>query len=204
MEYAFSGAAISAGWVQYLVTLIEELGLSVPKGLYDVPLFWTFRLNVLAAAVAFVFCLPATRGVVFGARFTTAITLLNVSLIAFIMVVGGTQVKHSNWAPFVPHGAHGLITGSGEMFFSFIGFETVSTFAPDAVNPSRDIPIAMLATVGIATALYIGVGLVVTGMQPSASLDSTNPLAMAFVQCGLKWAYFTVTACKQQCLPLFP
>lgn len=195
LEYAFAAAAISAGWVEYLVTLVSEVRGPMPRWLHDVPLFLVFRINILAGIVALLFSLPVLRGVAFGSRFTNAITSLNIFLIFFIIVVGSTQVSRANWLPFFPRGLGGVVSGGGEMFFSFIGFETVSTFAPDAVNPSRDVPIAALLTVALATALYMGVGLVLTGMQPSGALDGQNPLAMAFVGVGKQWAYFIVTAC---------
>lgn len=195
LEYAFSAAAIAGGWTNYLVTLFEALDLPIPKFLYDIPLIGILRLNFLSPLVIIFIGFFVSRGLKFGAMLTNAITIFNLGLIGFIIVVGGTHVKTSNWTPFAPNGIGAILQGAGEMFFSYLGFDTITTLAADSVNPARDIPLATILTITIATILYMSVGLVLTGMQSYSDLDETNPLALAFMAVGTKWAYYIVTIC---------
>ena len=195
LEYAFSAAAIAGGWTNYLVTLFESLSLPIPQYLYNIPLIGILRLNFLSPLVVIFIGFFVSRGLKFGAMLTNAITIFNLALIGFIIIVGGTHVKPSNWSPFAPAGVGAIFQGAGEMFFSYLGFDTITTLAADSVNPSRDIPLATILTITIATALYMSVGLVLTGMQSFKDLDDTNPLALAFTAVGCQWAYYIVTIC---------
>jgi len=80
------------------------------------------------------------------------------------------------------------------VFFSYIGFDSVSTLAGEVKNPGRNLPIGIIGTLLISTALYAGVSLVVTGMVPYYILDEASPLASAFEDVGLKWAAIIISA----------
>lgn len=195
LEYAFSAAAIAGGWTNYLVTLFEALNWPIPKFLYDIPLIGILRLNFLSPLVIIFIGFFVSRGLKFGALLTNGITIFNLALIGFIIVVGGTHVKVDNWTPFAPGGVGAILQGAGEMFFSYLGFDTITTLAADSVNPASDIPLATILTITIATILYMSVGLVLTGMQSFKDLDDSNPLALAFTAVGTQWAYYIVTIC---------
>ncbi|PJF17371.1 Amino acid permease [Paramicrosporidium saccamoebae] len=199
LEYAFAAAAIAGGWSQYLVSVFAQAGWKVPEVLYHVPLTTMggidFRINVMAAVVILLIGGIVSRGLKFGAIITNCITALNLGIILFILGVGSMYVEKSNWTPFMPHGLNGVFSGSGEMFFSYIGYDTISSLAGEAINPGRDLPIAVLLTVGTATVLYMGVGLVLTGMKSYLLLDERSPLAHAFVQVGAPWASYVVAIC---------
>lgn len=199
LEYAFAAAAIAGGWTNYLVSLCAQVGWTVPKALYNIPLTTAadsvFRINILAAVVVLIMGAIVSRGLKFGAIFTNIITGLNIGIILFILAVGSFHVKTENWNNFVPFGWTGVFQGSGKMFFSYIGYDTISSLAGEAINPGRDLPISILLTVGTASTLYVGVGLVLTGMQNYLSLDESSPLASAFVAVGAPWASYIVAIC---------
>ncbi len=71
---------------------------------------------------------------------------------------------------------------------STVGFDAVTTLSEEVKNPKRDVPIGIIATLAISTALYVGTAVVITGMQPWWALDETTPLCNAFTHVGLKWA----------------
>ena len=200
LEYAFAAAAIAGGWTQYFVTLMKDaLGWSVPKYLYHVSLTGAedsiFRLNLLAAGIVLLVGAIVSRGIKFGAIFTNFITIVNIGIILFIVGVGSSSIVTSNWTPFMPFGLKGVFQGAGDMFFSYIGYDTISSLAGESINPGRDLPIAVFLTVGTATVLYMGVGLVLTGMVNYLQLDSQGPLAQAFITTGSPWAAYIVGIC---------
>src|SRR5262249_48543799 len=86
----------------------------------------------------------------------------------------------------------GMLAGAAIIFFAYIGFDSVSTHAEESRNPERDVPIGIIASLLICTALYMGVGAVLTGMVPYNQIDINAPVSSAFKQVGLPWAQFIV------------
>jgi APA family basic amino acid/polyamine antiporter len=87
-----------------------------------------------------------------------------------------------------------MIAGAAIIFFAYIGFDAVSTQAEEAKNPSRDVPIGIIGSLLICTALYIGVVAVLTGMVPYTHLSEDAGVSDAFKKAGLPWAEFLVAA----------
>jgi APA family basic amino acid/polyamine antiporter len=85
-------------------------------------------------------------------------------------------------SPFAPYGLSGLMLGASIVFFAFIGFDSISTHAEEAKKPSRDVPIGILTSLFLCTALYIAVAAIVTGMIPYPKIDTNAPIAVAFSQ----------------------
>jgi APA family basic amino acid/polyamine antiporter len=83
-----------------------------------------------------------------------------------------------NGADFVSYGWPGVLTGAGVVFFAYIGFDAVSTTAQEAKNPSRDLPIGILASLFICTAIYILMALTITGVVPYKELGVPDPVAV--------------------------
>ena len=73
------------------------------------------------------------------------------------------------------------------MFFAYVGFDAVSTAAQEAKNPQRDMPRAMFLSLGIATVLYMAVGLVLTGLVHYSQLNVPAPLALGVAATGVRW-----------------
>ncbi len=60
----------------------------------------------------------------------------------------------------------------------------MATAAEETKNPQRDMPIGILASLGICTFLYVAVSLVVTGMVNYTDIKIDAPLAEAFRSVG--------------------
>jgi amino acid transporter len=83
-------------------------------------------------------------------------------------------------SPFMPFGITGILVASAAVFFAYIGFDAVSTHAEEARKPRRDVPIGILASLGVCTVLYLGVSAVITGMEPYYDIDQEAAVAVAF------------------------
>lgn len=81
---------------------------------------------------------------------------------------------------FLPYGFSGLMVGAAIVFFAFVGFDSISTHAEEAVRPQRDVPIAILGSLVLCTALYMLVAAVITGMEPYPQIDTEAAMAAAF------------------------
>ena len=87
-------------------------------------------------------------------------------------------------SPFLPFGLSGVMLGAAVVFFSYLGFDTVSTHAEEARRPGRDLPIGILASLVVCTLLYIAVAAVLTGMVPYPQIDTKAAVADAFTRQG--------------------
>jgi APA family basic amino acid/polyamine antiporter len=90
--------------------------------------------------------------------------LLKIAAILIFIGVASPHIHPANWHPFAPNGWPGILTGGSIIFFTYIGFDSVSTAAEECKNPQRDLPIGIIATLVICTVLYIGVVVVLTGL----------------------------------------
>jgi amino acid transporter len=83
-----------------------------------------------------------------------------------------------------------VLTGTSAVFFSYIGFDAISTTAEECQNPQRDLPKAMFYSLIICTVVYILVALVLTGMTSYKNLNVGDPLAYVFSTMNSKWANY--------------
>lgn len=187
LEYAISASATARSWSGALVQALGEFGLSTP--------FWfnNYELSIFSfsplSATIIILC---TIILLFGAResstFNIIMTIFNISIILFVIVLGSVFIDTQNWKPFTPFGFQKVFVATGTVFFAYIGFDSVTTLAAEVKNPKRDMPIGVIGTLLIATVLYIGASLVLTGMVPLSKININAPLAAAFQTVGASWA----------------
>jgi APA family basic amino acid/polyamine antiporter len=170
-------------------------------------------VNLPAVLIVVAVTAILVKGIHESARFNATMVGVKLSCVLFVLVVGGYYVNPAHWKPFAPYGYGGLnflghtlgktdaggqplgmLAGAAIAFFSYIGFDAVSTQAEEARNPSRDVPIGILASLLICTALYVAVIAVLTGMVPYHQIDLGAPVSRAFEQVGLGWARFLIAA----------
>jgi APA family basic amino acid/polyamine antiporter len=114
--------------------------------------------------------------------------ILKLAILVFFIVIGAFWVRPENWSPFMPNGWNGVFVGASLIFFAYIGFDAVSTAAEEAKNPQRDMPRAMMWSLGVTSVIYIVVTLVMTGLVPWREHGNADPLASAFSSRGYDWA----------------
>jgi len=198
LEYAISASTVARGWSGYMLNFSSQALDFAPWWLEDIPIFGGrfFSFSWPAAAIVLVCTLILLRGVKESAQFNMVMTVVNLVIIIFVIIYAGTKVKVSNWDNFFPHGIAGTWKAVGVVFFSYIGFDSVSTLAGEVARPERDLPIGIVGTLGIATTLYVGVSLAFTGMVNYADIASLGnaPLAQAFYGPNHSWAGYVVSA----------
>ena len=91
------------------------------------------------------------------------------------------------------------MTGAAVVFFAYIGFDAVSTTAEEAKNPSRDLPIGIIASLVICTVLYLAVAAILTGIVPVVQYKSdaqflNAPVGYALAVINKDWAAGLVSA----------
>jgi APA family basic amino acid/polyamine antiporter len=123
--------------------------------------------------------------------------MLKVAVVLFVLGLGSHYVNKANWGTdwhsFAPFGVGGIGLAAGLVFFSYIGFDAVSTTAQEAKNPQRDMPIGIIVSLGICTLLYIGVAAVLTGMVYWPDINIEAPIVRAFLEHNLNSAANIIT-----------
>src|SRR5258705_3836412 len=141
--------------------------------------------NLPAFIIALVITAILIIGIKESARFNATIVTIKVAVVLFVIGLGIHYVDFSNWGhdwhSFAPMGFSGIGAGAAYIFFAYIGFDAVSTTAQEAKNPQRDLPIGIIASLLICTALYISVAAVLTGMVPWREINIETPIATAFL-----------------------
>jgi basic amino acid/polyamine antiporter, APA family len=154
--------------------------------------------NLPAFLIALVITAILVVGIKESATFNSAIVIVKVAVVLFIIILGIRYVHPSNWghdwASFAPMGFSGVGAGAAYIFFAYIGFDAVSTTAQEAKNPQRDLPIGIIVSLMVCTVLYILVAAVLTGMVPWREINVEAPLAVAFMDRGLTTASYLITA----------
>lgn len=156
--------------------LHDARAFALAPRLLGITLILNLPAVLIVAAVTWVLVL----GIRESARFNTTMVVLKLAVIVFFLGVGAWYVKPENWRPFSPHGLEGITTAAAIVFFAYIGFDAVSTVAEEARNPQRDMPIGILASLGICTVVYVAVAIVLTGLAKYDTLGTAEPLASAF------------------------
>jgi APA family basic amino acid/polyamine antiporter len=217
LEYLFAASTVAVGWSGYVVSFLKDVGIRFPAAFTAAPYIhaapkdagwniwliftdgWTGTgavLNVPAMCIVAVITVLLVIGIRESAAFNNIIVAVKLSVILAFIGVGVFYINSANWHPFVPEalgpgkfGWSGVLRGAGVIFFAYIGFDAVSTAAQEARNPQRDMPIGILASLGICTVLYIIVSLVLTGIVSYKQLDVPDPIAVAIDSLGPKVAW---------------
>ena len=193
LEYAVSNMAVSVGFAAHLVDMFDWFGFHpalrwispayLPSGMSDLKgnvLYapgWHFGFNFPAFLIVMLLTVVLVRGIRESAETNNIMVLLKIAAILAFVIVGAHFIHPSNYHPFVPEGWSGVLTGGSIIFFTYIGFDSVSTAAEEARNPQRDLPIGIIATLVVCTVLYIAVAVVLTGIVKWSTLvDDAAPV----------------------------
>jgi basic amino acid/polyamine antiporter, APA family len=188
LEYAVGSAAVAVGWSGYLNVILSGMGIHLPAALTHAPAAGSLmQLDLPALLIVLLISAVLYVGISESARLNSIIVGIKLFAVAVVIVVGAFYVKPVNWSPYAPLGWSGVMKGAAVIFFAYIGFDAVSTAAEEVVQPNRDLPIGILASLFVCTALYIIVAGVLTGMVPAHEIDLKAPLASAFVIRGMNF-----------------
>ena len=192
LEYVVSNVAVAVGFSGYATAQLHAFGLHIPDK-WSTPVYAAGHgtgayFNVPGFLIVFILTLLLVRGVRESAETNNVIVLIKIGAILTFLVVGGMLVHPANWKPFAPSGFAGIVTGGAIVFFTYIGFDSVSTAAEECKNPQKDLPFGIIASLVICTILYIGVAIVLLGMMKYTTFGSGKaaeaPVAYALQALG--------------------
>jgi APA family basic amino acid/polyamine antiporter len=198
LEYAVSNMAVAVGFAAYLNDLFDNLfGLHLPQALSN-PVFIEgqptgaiFNLPAFLLLIALSWVL--VRGARESAAANNAMVLVKIAAILLFVFGAASAVKAENWHPFLPNGFSGVLTGGAIVFFTYIGFDSVSTAAEECEHPQRNMPLGILITLAVCALLYASVSLVLTGIARWDTLNNAAPVANALKALGFDRLRLAVT-----------
>src|SRR4051794_8314406 len=197
LEYVVSNVVVAIGFSAYTKAQLASFGLNLPDR-WSTPVWesghWTGSyFNVPAFLIIFILTVLLGRGIRESAEANNIMVAIKIGAILIFLVVGGALVHPGNWKPFAPSGFGGIVTGGAIVFFTYIGFDSVSTAAEEAKNPQRDLPFGIIASLIVCTLLYVGVSVVLLGMMKYTTFMSGEaaeaPVAYALKVLGAsRWS----------------
>jgi APA family basic amino acid/polyamine antiporter len=223
LEYAVASATVAHGWSHYFQDFMRFFHVGLPQQFTNAPFDYDLTsghftltgtwFDLPAIGIALIVTAILVKGISESASVNTVIVLVKLAIVFFVIIVGGMYVHPANWHPFAPFGLSGLsffghtvigksgpggqpmgmLAGAAIVFFAYIGFDSISTHAEEARNPSRDVPIGIMTSLILCTILYIAVAAVLTGMVPYNQINIDAPVSDAFRQAGLPWAELLVS-----------
>jgi APA family basic amino acid/polyamine antiporter len=223
LEYAVASMTVAHGWSKNFQDVLATFGIHLPKALANSPIDYDPRLGHIVSTgsvldlpgilIAIFVTWVLVMGIKESASFNTAMVVVKLAIVLFVIGVGIFYVNSANWTPFAPYGYTGFsffgktlwgqtdaggqplgaLAGAAVIFFAYIGFDAVSTHAEEAKHPSRDVPIAIITSLVVCTILYIAVAAILTGMVPYKEINIETPVSDAFRRAGLPWARFLVS-----------
>ena len=218
LEYAMGSMTVAVSWSGYFNKMLKMFGITLPEYLTADPGSYTgegFSMNLPAFLIVLLVISLLIKGTEKAASANNFIVILKVSAVIFVIIAGAFFIDVDNWSPFIPeaqtiivddkpheaYGVAGIISGAAAIFFAYVGFDAVSTQAGEAINPKKDVPFAIIASLLVCTLLYILVSLVLTGMISYQDFNPLGkypeaikaPVAYAFDIAGQAWAGYIIT-----------
>lgn len=173
MEYGVSVAAVAVGWGQYINEIFSLMGFRIPDAFSQPPGDGGY-INIPAIVVVLLAAFLLLRGASESAKINTIMVFTKIVILLFFCAIAFTAFKAGNLTPFMPLGMLGVTAAAGQVFFSFIGFDTASTAGEEAKNPRRDLPRAIILSLIIVTALYVIVALAAVGAMPWMEFEGSG------------------------------
>ena len=202
IEYAIGNVYVAQSWSDYFRSFLRgAAGLELPAWLATdlqtaaadpairavAPHLGgqVLAVNLPAAGITALLTVLLVVGIRESARVNSLLVLFKLALLVVFIAVGARYVEPAHWRPFAPNGWRGIWTGASLAFFSYIGFDAISTTAEETRQPQRTLPRAMLASLVLCAVLYVATAVVMTGLVPSRDLATGDPLALALRRAGL-------------------
>jgi APA family basic amino acid/polyamine antiporter len=222
LEYALGAATVAIAWSEYANKLLEYFGASIPFEWCHSPFEVSHLaagaaergvMNVPAFSIVLLSSLLLMRGTRESSLVNAVIVVVKVAIVVLFIVCGWGFIDPAKHHPYIPPadtfvdaqgvahhfgGALGVLGAGGVVFFAFIGFDAVSTAAQEARNPRRDLPIGILGSLAICTALYVAFAHVLTGLATvqdfrTLGKEASVAYAIATYMPGFGWLERFVT-----------
>ena len=98
--------------------------------------------------------------------------VIKIAVLIMFIVIGIGGWDSNNLQPFAPFGFAGVTAAAGVIFFTFVGLDSVASAAEEAMNPRRNLPLAIMIALVTVTVLYVSVALIAVAAQPVEGFEN--------------------------------
>ncbi|CAD5112288.1 DgyrCDS1517 [Dimorphilus gyrociliatus] len=208
LEYIIGVSSVARSWSAYMDSFFngviakhfqEAMPMHV-KMFSDYPDFLAFALCIVLAIILAV-------GVQEASKFNLIFTGLNLLVVIYAVTVGAFKADIKNWeinttslhnntrygtGGFAPFGFRGILTGAATCFYAFVGFDAIATTGEEAINPRKNIPLSIIASLLACCLAYLATSTIITLLVPYYNLDENAALPLAFRQVGYPIAQYVI------------
>ncbi|PON36558.1 Amino acid/polyamine transporter [Parasponia andersonii] len=199
LEYTIGGAAVARGITPNLALFFGgEDNLPTFLARHTIPVVGIV-VDPCAALLVIIVTVLLCIGIKESSSAQMVVTTINIGALLFIITAGGYLGFKTGWAGYkiqsgyFPFGINGMFAGSAIVFFSYIGFDSVTSTAEEVKHPQRDLPLGIAIALSICCILYMLVSVVIVGLVPYNAMDPDTPISSAFSSYGVQWAVYIIT-----------
>ncbi len=186
LEYTAIVAAVSIGMSGYVGYLLEDIGIHLPAWALGAPGTGAgHKVDLVAVLICLGVAWLLNRGTKTSSRVDIVLTVIKIVIVLLVVIVGVMKVQTANLSPFMPFGFEGAVAGASTVFFAVFGYDALSTAAEESVEARRNLPKAMMWSLGICMVLYVLACIVLTGMVNYTEVDPQRGFSAAFEAVGL-------------------
>jgi cationic amino acid transporter 3 len=206
LEYVIGASSVARGLSGYIDALIDNKMGKFWRSIMPMDVdFLAEYPDFFSFAIVMVLAILLSIGVKESTFLNNVFTAVNLATVMIVLVAGGMNIDVKNWAikkedipegvdagngGFMPYGIAGVMAGAAKCFYGFVGFDCVATTGEEAINPKRNIPLAIVISLVIIFFAYFGISTVLTMMVPYYLQDPIAPFPSAFAAIGwdtVKW-----------------
>ncbi len=177
--YIVAGVLYALGFAEYAVLALGEL-LQATVGTDPSWLHRRATLSVLAVCATAAYSMLLVRKSEGGGQLETVGKLIVfavlIALGTWALATSPSGTVRAGLTPFFEHGTFGLLTAMGFTFIALQGFDLIATVGGEVKDPERNIPRAMLTSLGIALAVYVPLLFLVptVGVSPGETISEMS------------------------------
>lgn len=189
-QRSFGGAVgFLAGWSLMLDYLFLPMINYLVIGIYLEAAFPAVPAWVFILASIVIVTVLNVIGIVSVARANVVIIAVQAVFIGAFVVFGVASLSGQQVDPLAPFVGDGSVEGPGVLFagaavlcLSFLGFDSVSTLAEEAKEPTRSVPRAIMITTIAAGVIFIGLSYLAQLVFPSNDFTDVDSAALDVMQ----------------------
>ena len=212
LEYGLAASATAIGWSDYLNNFLQNaVGWQIPDALRS-PMIVSGKngielhaghINLPPILLVVLCCILLIRGTKESATTNAVMVCIKLAILVFFAAIALTGFDINNFHPFFSGanshsagGMAGVTAAAGTVFFSFIGIDTIATAGEETRNPTRDVPLGILAALVIVTVFYMLVAIAAMGAQPAHMFEGQEAGLAVILQnvTGKAWPALVLSA----------
>ena len=147
-----------SGWIMYIAQPIVLSFVLLSFGIYLNLLFSiNIDIRIFAGLALLLITILNIRGIAEAGRFELGVVITKVSILIIFFLFGIFYLQPSAFSTPLPNGLGGVFAGITMVFFAYMGFQVITMMAGEVKESSKEVPIAMLASIVIVALVYVGV-----------------------------------------------